>query len=125
LLAGADVTLTPASVEAVARRVVELLNAPAAGPLVGADAVARHLGVERSWVYEHATELRARRLGSGEKGRLRFDLRDVDEAIACSSGRGSGQAEIGSTKPIQRRRAPSRLGTKVALLPVKGSGEAA
>jgi hypothetical protein len=118
------VTLTPASVEAVARRVSELLATPASSSLVDADAVARHLGVERSWVYEHALELRARRLGDGPKARLRFSLADVDEAIACSLGRESAKAVNGSAEPIRRRRGRARLGTSAPLLPVKGSARA-
>ena len=52
--------------------------APAAGTpppvrLVDAATLARALGVERSWVYAHAKELHAIRLG-GKHGRLRFDL---------------------------------------------------
>ena len=62
---------------------------------VGADAVARHLGVERSFVYEHAAELGAVRLGSGERGRIRFQLRRVDELLAgrapCLTGTASDE----------------------------------
>jgi predicted DNA-binding transcriptional regulator AlpA len=57
---------------------------------VDAAAVAAVLGVERSWVYEHADELGARRLGSGPRARLRFDLEEVDSWLtSCSQGRGS------------------------------------
>jgi hypothetical protein len=44
-----------------------------------------------SWVYEHAAaELRPRRLGSGPRDRLRFDLEKVDSWLSsCSGGRGS------------------------------------
>lgn len=48
---------------------------------IGADVVADHLGVEVSYVYEHAAELGARRLGTGPKARLRFRLDLVDEAL--------------------------------------------
>ncbi len=71
-------------VEAIARRVVELLRAeePQRPPgLVDAAAVARDLEVERDWVYSHATDLGAIRLG-GPKGRLRFDLQVVRERLA-------------------------------------------
>src|SRR5690242_13253040 len=44
--------------------------------------VAGYLAVDRSYVYEHADELGARRLGTGPKARLRFALEDVDRAIA-------------------------------------------
>jgi hypothetical protein len=74
--------------EAIARRVVELLGGspPRSGVrLVDATAVAESLGVERDWVYAHADQLGAVRLG-GPKGRLRFDLQVIDEQLANSGG---------------------------------------
>jgi hypothetical protein len=71
-------------VEAIAQRVIELLGGPPQRPgarLVDATAVADALGVERDWVYAHADQLGAVRLG-GPKGRLRFDLRAIDEQLA-------------------------------------------
>jgi hypothetical protein len=71
-------------VEAIARRVVELLGGSpqrSGVRLVDATAVADALGVERDWVYAHADQLGAVRLG-GPKGRLRFDLRAIDEQLA-------------------------------------------
>jgi hypothetical protein len=41
-------------------------------PLVDAQTLAGYLGVGVAWVYEHAVELGARRLGSGPKARLSF-----------------------------------------------------
>ncbi len=63
--------------QAVARRLAEHAAAPAvgahtAGRLVDAATVARALGVRRDWVYAHADQLGAIRLGGG-RGRLRFD----------------------------------------------------
>jgi hypothetical protein len=71
-----------ALVEAIATRVVELLGAAADGKvrLVDAGRVARELGVERDWVYDHANQLGAIRLG-GPRGRLRFDLQVVKERL--------------------------------------------
>lgn len=68
-------------VEAIALRVTALLAAEARSTetrYVDATELARRLGVERHWVYTHAGELGAIRLGGG-RGRLRFD---VDQAIA-------------------------------------------
>jgi hypothetical protein len=71
-------TLDAASVEAVARRVVELIRSEGDSPggrrLVDAATLAAQLGVERSWVYTHRAELGAIQLGSGSKPRLRFDV---------------------------------------------------
>lgn len=49
--------------------------------LVDATAVASYLGVQREWVYEHADELGALRLGSGPRARLRFDPAEVDSKL--------------------------------------------
>lgn len=69
-------------VEAVARRVAELLadrelDEPT---MVDAAFVARELSVERDWVYDHATQLGGVRLG-GPRGRLRFDMSVVRERL--------------------------------------------
>jgi len=89
---------------------------------VDARAVARHLGVDVTYVYEHAAELGARRLGSGPRARLRFQLDHVD-ATLCLAGRQSGQPEDGSVEPIRRRTQGRRLGTNVPLRPIRGEGE--
>ena len=72
-------------VEAVARRVVELL-APAVGAppreLVTAAEIAKRFHVDRSWVYGNASRLGAVRLGSGPKARLRFDADHVAAVLA-------------------------------------------
>jgi hypothetical protein len=104
----------------------ELLAVRPAQGLVDAAAVADFLGVERSWVYEHADELGARRLGSGPRARLRFSIAEVDERLtACYEGRESravDHAPLAALRPRRRR----RMGTSVELLPVRGrSGELA
>ena len=59
------------STPAGADRVSERRRAVA---LVDARQLARDLGVSLDYVYAHATELGAMRLGSGPKARIRFDL---------------------------------------------------
>ena len=94
--------------------------------LVDAAAVAEYLSVARSWVYEHASELGARRLGAGPRARLRFSLAEVDERLtSCTTGRKSQHAAEPIAKPIRHRQRPPRLGTGVALLPIRGSTRAA
>lgn len=78
-------TLDAESVEAVARRVVDLLTAghcddPA---LIDAAEVARRFGVTRSWAYDHADALGAIRLGNGTRPRLRFNPERVAQALAA------------------------------------------
>ena len=75
--------LEPDDVEAIAERVLsllrdELLHTPAR--LVDATALAQALGVDRTWVYAHAEELHAVRLG-GDHGRLRFDIEQVIRSL--------------------------------------------
>ena len=69
----------------MARRIAELLEtgepAPARGQLISAEEVAQWWGVGRRWVYDHADELGARRLGSGRRPRLRFDPDEVAERL--------------------------------------------
>jgi plasmid replication initiation protein len=75
--------LHPDDVEAIARRVAELLRGDTEKPaarLVDAATLARMLGVERDWVYAHARDLQAVRLG-GERGRLRFDVAAVFRSL--------------------------------------------
>lgn len=66
----------PFQIEQIAQRVVALLDEAARltdGPrYVDAATLAAELSVERDWVYAHAEELGALRLG-GPRGRLRFD----------------------------------------------------
>ena len=89
--------------------------------LVDAAELARRLGIERSWVYAHAIELGAVKLGSGAKPRLRFDpqiagrvLRRVGESSAADpptrSGERAGQPSAGG-------------GSGVRLLPIRPQGE--
>lgn len=88
----------PELVEAIARRVVELLRGEEAGErparLVDAATLARELGVEREWVYAHAEQLGAVRLG-GPNGRLRFDRHEVGKRL--------DGAEAATWRPTRRR----------------------
>jgi hypothetical protein len=93
-------------------------------PLVDVAKVAEHLGVSKDWVYSHADEIGARRLGSGPKARLRFILAEVDERLtACTASRGSLAPESGPLRrPLARRCKP--VGRNAELLPVRGVTEA-
>jgi hypothetical protein len=72
-------------IEAIARRVTDLLRQDPAsmpeGGLVSAAEIARRFGVSRAWVYENADRLGAVRLGRGERPRLRFDPRLVEQRL--------------------------------------------
>ena len=80
-------------VDAIARRVIELLDASrGAGATASAaegeacltvSQVASRYRVSRSWVYAHQRELGAMRLGEGPRARLRFDAKVVADAVAA------------------------------------------
>jgi hypothetical protein len=122
----AEVHLSPASVEAIASRVAELLcedTAPATPRLIDAGEVARRFGLTRGWVYDHAAELGALRLGGGPRGRLRFDLAKVVEALtACSDGRESRPPESRTTPRKAPRLHRRPAGTDPELLPITPPG---
>ncbi len=109
--------LDAAFVEAVARRVVELMrgegvsssSSSSSRGLVDAATLAAELGVTRSWVYEHRAELGAIQLGAGAKPRLRFDVQSAREALIGGSQR--PQADVANSTeakrpPVRRRGRP-------------------
>ena len=75
--------LSPVIVETIAQRVAELLRTDLGltprflTPLQ----VAERFAVSRKWVYDHAEELGATRLGQGPRARLRFDTEIVSRTI--------------------------------------------
>jgi hypothetical protein len=102
--------LDPRDVEAIACRVAELVGTarppvPPAIRYVDAAEVARALAVERDWVYAHAHELGAIRLG-GTQGRLRFDLREVTRRLADRRGEPPAAAPAPRSRPGRRPRSP-------------------
>jgi hypothetical protein len=122
-----------AHVDALARRVVELLRADArenAGRrLVDASTLAVELGVERSWVYEHANELHPSRLGTGPKARLRFDARIVRATLIARSVAEQPESESvtaarRSQTPRRERKRANRSTTVGRVLAVRPRGEA-
>jgi hypothetical protein len=80
------VTLSEGDVEAIAeataRKLVEFVGERGKTfGLVGPRELAEGLGVSLDYVYAHATELGAMRLGSGPKARIRFDLDGARRAL--------------------------------------------
>jgi len=121
--------LDVAHVEALAQRVVELLRTETrenVGPrLIDASPLAAELGVERSWVYEHANELHPIRLGTGPKARLRFDALAVRAAFAAHNltmppSPLGGERTNGRTParpPRERRPQKQKVGRILAVRP--------
>jgi hypothetical protein len=116
------VTLDRDDIEALAVRVAELLEQRGArrptGGLVDAAELARRLGTDRSWVYSHAAELGAIRLGSGPKARLRFD----PEVAVLQARLGDQDDEPKPKGKSGQRRRHAGSPRKVELLPINGGG---
>lgn len=94
----------------VAERILERLERGDPASWLTPVELAHMLGVERSFVYEHADELGVRRLGTGPKAPLRFRLDDVLERTSD---------ECHAAEPSRRRKTTRRFAA-VDLLPVKG-----
>ena len=85
LLTAGDVE---AIAEATARKLAEIVGSPAPTfGLVDARELAADLGVSPDYVYAHATELGAMRLGFGPKARIRFDLDRARQALEARTRR--------------------------------------
>ena len=69
--------------ERAAHRVVQLLERPSPGAykLLDPKELAAALNVSLDYVYAHAADLGAMRLGDGPKARLRFDLQTARRAM--------------------------------------------
>lgn len=121
-MASTRINLDPQTVEAISRRVVQLLRDRDAGQakLVDAAELARRLGVERSWVYTHAIELGVIKLGEGARPRLRFDPRVANERIRKAA---LGQ-DTEKPPPADRPGPPMPCGEngRPPLLPIRGGG---
>jgi hypothetical protein len=110
-------------VDAVARRVVELLReegaVPRDGPrLLTVAAVSQEFGVSTDWLYTNARPLGAIRLGSGPRARLRFDRATIADRIAKVASNASRER---SSQRGKRRRG-TRDGADVDLLPIRDVG---
>jgi hypothetical protein len=78
--------------EATAMRLAEIVSAmPGTFALVDARQLARDLHVSLDYVYAHATELGAMRLGTGPNARIRFDLDRARQALETRAGRTNGR----------------------------------
>jgi hypothetical protein len=87
--------------------------------LVDAREIARRTGRSRWWVYEHAGELGAVRLGSGSRPRLGFWPSRVHEYLDATAQLRQPIPAPARARP-QRRRRGRRTSTGVELLPIQG-----
>lgn len=122
-MASTRIKLDPPTVEAIARRVVELLDQRGlqSRELVDAAELARRFGIERSWVYTHAIELGAVKLGSGAKPRLRFNPQIAAKVLREAGGRSAADPPARSGKRADQPQGVG--GTEMRLLPIHKQGE--
>lgn len=115
-------TLTAADVEAIADAVADRLQRrdvePAPDRLLDASEAAARLGVSRDYVYAHAADLGAIRVGDGARPRLRFSASSLDDA--CLSSRRTQPPASPGGKLKRTRRKSEPLGTDAELLPIRG-----
>jgi hypothetical protein len=112
------VRLDPADIEAIASRVAELTAGQRAEPAVryvDAAQLARIFGVEPDWVYAHASQLDAIRLG-GPKGRLRFDVQRATRALVAPPP-GAPTGRPADKRSCERARRRSHPAPRLDLLP--------
>lgn len=88
--------------------------------LVSAAALARELGVSRAFVYAHAAELGAIRLGEGPRAHLRFDPEGARAALACYGSERS-QPQTPSVGAASAPRGPRRRRSLATDRPQPGS----
>ncbi|HVW47931.1 MAG TPA: hypothetical protein VHA76_12805 [Solirubrobacterales bacterium] len=121
-MAGSRIKLDPEAVEAIARRVVVLLekNGMRRRELIGAAELADRLGVDRSWVYSHAIELGAMKLGDGPRARLRFDPEVAERFLRSAAGAQVTDPPARSVEWADRSRWTRK--PEVKLLPIEGPG---
>jgi hypothetical protein len=110
----------PGFVDAVARRVVELLCEEGVvsreGPrLLTVAAVSQEFGVSTDWLYANARRLGAIRLGPGPRARLRFDRVTIADRIAKVASHASWDR---SSQRVKRRRGTQNLADG-ELLPIR------
>lgn len=97
-----DVRLDTADIDAIAHRVLALIQdrePQTSVRLVDAAELAARLGVDRAWVYAHAKDLHAVRLG-GPRGRMRFDIDAVLHLLDAEPARPPLPASRRRTKLI-------------------------
>lgn len=108
---------------------LDLLRQPSpaqtAPTLIDATDVAERFGKTRDWVYDHADDLGAVRLGDGPRPRLAFDSQRVAAYIDGQVARPTPPpTEIETPRPRRRRRRREQLTpADVQLLPIGSTEE--
>jgi hypothetical protein len=118
-MASTRIQLDAKTIDAIARRVVELLEQRGlqSRELVDASELARRFGIERSWVYSHAIQLGAVKLGNGSKPRLRFDPQIAAKVLRKVGGDSAADPPARSGKRAGQPQ--GNRGSEVPLLPIR------
>lgn len=95
---------------------LELATKPREG-LINAEEVARMVGRKRSWVYDHAGDLGAVRLGSGPRPRLGFYPARVNEYLQSVTN--PPRVSLPAPAPPRHRPKPGYTATGAKLLTVR------
>lgn len=108
--------LSAQCIEAIATRVIELLHERTQHlqhpeSLIDVAELARRTGLSRTWIYEHARDLGAIRLGDGPRARLRFNPDTVKRLLEREP-----PPRVEPTPARQRR--PIRAMNDIELLPI-------
>src|SRR4051794_20809639 len=114
------IRLHPADVDAIARRVAELVREEASASqlrFLTAAQVAKRFNVTRDWVYAHADDLGAIRLGEGPRARFRFDPTQTIAAMASRSDGERSDASGPAPRRARRRQASPAQSDGCPLLP--------
>lgn len=109
-----EFTLRPDDIEAIARRVAELLqhgSSVPAGELLDSKAAATLLGVSCEYVRAHAAELGGRKLTASPKAPWRFDASRLVAAPAPADA---------PVTQLPRRTAQKSRASATDLLPIRG-----
>jgi hypothetical protein len=108
--------LSAQCIEAIATRVIELLHEHTQHlqhpeSLIDVAELARRTGLSRTWIYEHARDLGAIRLGDGPRARLRFNPDTVKRLLEGEPPR--------RPQPVPaRRQRPISPMPNIELLPI-------
>ena len=116
--------MTPAFIDAIARRVLELDFGSTLSTRAGESAlltvaeVAARLNVSHAWVYAHKRDLGAIRLGNGPKARLRFEA----TAVLAELHRRDRPADSAAGEP---KKTPKRARRRLVSRPLPRASRAA
>ena len=116
-------SLSPQHLEILADLIADRLSDRAAGELIDAAELARRLGRNREWIYDHSDSFGAIRLGGGERPRLLFRWPAALERLEQLEAKPPRRGKVRAT-PTKRPRKQRTVGT-AELLPIRAHAASA